>query len=204
MTGPEWLLAYRQRSDEALKERLAAIDPVAPRLVEAMSYAVLGAGKRVRPALAYAAAHAVAEAVPAVDAVACAVECMHSYSLVHDDLPAMDDDALRRGRPTCHVAFDEATAILAGDALQSLAFQLIAEADELGADTRVELLRELAIASGSAGMVAGQAIDMAAVARSLSLPELEQMHRYKTGALIRASVRMGALATEAGTAEMLD
>jgi farnesyl diphosphate synthase len=166
------------------------------RLHEAMRYASLEGGKRVRALLVYAAGAAVGAADTDLDAPACAVELVHAYSLVHDDLPAMDDDDLRRGKPTCHRAYDEATAMLAGDALQSLAFEVLAAAPAgaVAPARRVEMLRTLAVASGSLGMAGGQAIDLAAVGRPLGLEALETMHRMKTGALIRASVRLGALA----------
>ena len=162
-----------------------------------MRYAVLGGGKRLRPILVYATGSALGAVPERLDAPAAAVEIIHAYSLVHDDLPAMDDDALRRGRPTCHVAFGEAAAILAGDALQALAFDVLAR-DSALADAPtllVEMLRVLAAACGSQGMAGGQALDLAAVGRVLDAAELERMHVHKTGALIRASVRLGALAT---------
>ena len=162
-----------------------------------MRYAVLGGGKRLRPILVYATGNALGAVPERLDAPAAAVEIIHAYSLVHDDLPAMDDDDLRRGRPTCHVAFGEATAILAGDALQALAFGVLA-GDSALADAPallVEMLHVLAGACGSHGMAGGQALDLAAVGRVLDAAELERMHIHKTGALIRASVRLGALAT---------
>lgn len=170
-------------------------------LGEAMGYALAGGGKRIRPILVFAGYSAIdAEANhPALDCIAAAVEAIHAYSLVHDDLPAMDDDDLRRGKPTCHIAFDEATAILAGDGLQTLAFELLAEAPGLTDAQKLEQVRILAKASGSQGMVLGQAIDLAAVNQALSLVQLEQMHRLKTGALISASVDMGAAAADAST-----
>jgi farnesyl diphosphate synthase len=179
---------------EAALERFLPSDKVAPqRLHAAMRYAVLGGGKRVRPLLTFAAGE-LAGADPArLDVAACAVECIHAYSLVHDDLPCMDDDVLRRGKPTCHVEYDEATALLVGDSLQSLAFQLLAEqriADDAAA--QLDMIRILAVASGSRGMAGGQAIDLASVGRTLTLPELEHMHIHKTGALIRAAVALGA------------
>jgi farnesyl diphosphate synthase/geranylgeranyl diphosphate synthase type II len=168
-----------------------------------MRYAVLNGGKRVRPILAYASAHALGGApTEALDTLACALECIHAYSLVHDDLPAMDNDDLRRGKPTCHIAFDEASAILAGDALQALAFQLLAELPGAGAETRISLLQHLTRASGAQGMVLGQAIDLAAVDKQLDLAQLERMHRHKTGALIRASVATGAILAGAGSTQM--
>nr|WP_240922654.1 farnesyl diphosphate synthase [Oleiagrimonas sp. C23AA] len=163
----------------------------------AMRYAVLGGGKRLRPLLVYAAGLAVDGDGAQLDAPACAVELIHAYSLVHDDLPAMDDDALRRGRPTCHVVFGEATAILAGDALQALAFELLARdepAGSISADARLRMLATLGQACGSAGMAGGQAVDLDSVGQALDLAGLERMHAMKTGALIRGSVRLGALA----------
>jgi farnesyl diphosphate synthase len=187
------------RADEALTRSLPPEDSPPVELHRAMRYAVLGGGKRLRPLLVYAAGHAFGEAGSRLDAPACAVELIHAYSLVHDDLPAMDDDALRRGRPTCHIVFGEAMAILAGDALQALAFELLAhDVDQGVSPTRcVEMLRVLGRACGAEGMAGGQALDLAAVGRRLSLDELENMHACKTGALIRASVRLGVLASEA-------
>ena len=186
---------YRQRIEQALEQRLpdAAIQP--QRLHQAMRYAVQSGGKRIRPVLVYAAGAAVGVPPETLDAPACAVELIHAYSLIHDDLPAMDDDDLRRGKPTCHKAFDEATAILAGDALQALAFQLLAQDSDTEADpdNRLRRITLLAQASGSRGMVGGQAIDLDAVGRELNQAELENMHIHKTGALLRASVLLGAL-----------
>ena len=159
-----------------------------------MRYAVLGSGKRLRPALVYATGSALGAPLHALDAGACAAEIIHAYSLVHDDLPAMDDDELRRGRPTCHVAFGEAMAILAGDALQALAFEILAADVAQHAGTHVEMLRTLAAACGSHGMAGGQALDLAAVGKTLTPDALDRMHEHKTGALIRASARLGALA----------
>lgn len=169
-----------------------------------MIYGLMGRGKRLRPLLAYAAAETVGKINADVDTVACAVECIHSYSLIHDDLPAMDNDDLRRGLPTCHVAFDEATAILAGDALQTLAFQWLAEESEKStAEIRLQLVLELAKAAGHQGMVRGQMQDLSAVGKHLSLPQLEDLHRHKTGALIKASVVMGAVASRAASPNQL-
>ena len=176
-------------------------------LHHAMRYAVLGGGKRLRPVLVYAAGSALGAAPGALDASAAAVEIIHAYSLVHDDLPAMDDDALRRGRPTCHVVFGEAMAILAGDALQALAFEVLAADKTHDPGIQVEMLRTLAGACGSQGMAGGQALDLAAVGASLSPDALDRMHEHKTGALIRASVRLGAFAagcTDAATLAALD
>jgi geranylgeranyl diphosphate synthase type II len=158
-----------------------------------MRYSVLGGGKRIRPALVMAAATAVGGQPEQALVAACAVELVHAYSLIHDDLPAMDNDELRRGRPTTHIQYDEATAILAGDALQALAFEWLATDPELTADTRLAMVQRLAMASGSAGMVGGQAIDLGAVGQKLSIEQLEQMHRRKTGALIEACVHLGVL-----------
>ena len=190
------LIAWSTRADSVLARVLPSETQPPQDLHRAMRYAVLGGGKRLRPILVYAAGSALNAAPERLDAPAAAVEIIHAYSLVHDDLPAMDDDALRRGRPTCHVAFGEATAILAGDALQALAFDVLA-GDRILADapgTLVEMLRVLATACGSQGMAGGQALDLAAVGRILDAAELERMHVHKTGALIRASVRLGALA----------
>lgn len=178
-----------------------AAGPQLVRLFEASAYALTRGGKRVRPTLVYAAAAAVdpgalaptGSGPTALDHVACAAEMVHAYSLVHDDLPAMDDDAMRRGQPTCHIAFDEATAILVGDGLQARALELLTDAAGLAPDTRVELVRILAAAAGTRGMVGGQAIDMGAVGREIDLSQLETMHALKTGALIRASVAMGGV-----------
>jgi len=188
-----WIATTQTRMETALQRFLPAPEIVPERLHRAMRYAMLGGGKRVRPLLAFGAGE-LAEADPArVEIAAAAVEMIHAYSLAHDDLPCMDNDVLRRGKPACHVEFDEATALLAGDALQPLAFQILAEhvvADSPGA--QVEMLKILAQASGSRGMAGGQAIDLASVGTPLSLPELELMHIRKTGALIRAAVVLGA------------
>lgn len=187
----------RERIEQVLERTLALPDTGSPRLREAMRYAVLGGGKRLRPTLVYHAGLALGASLEALDDPAAAVELIHVYSLVHDDLPAMDDDDLRRGRPSCHRAFDEATAILAGDALQALAFERLAGADGLApeeATRRLAMSRLLARAIGTAGMAGGQAIDLEAVGHALDLPALQDMHRRKTGALIEASVLLGAMA----------
>jgi len=195
---------------EAALERFLPSGKIAPqRLHDAMRYAVLGGGKRIRPLLVFAAGEVAAgeslRADPArLEVAGCAVECIHAYSLVHDDLPCMDNDVLRRGKPTCHVEFDEATALLVGDGLQALAFQLLAEhrlADDPA--VQVEMVKILAVAIGSRGMAGGQAIDLASVGRALTLPELEHMHIHKTGALIRASVALGARCANALAPEQL-
>ena len=167
------------------------------KLIEAMEYSLLNGGKRVRPLLAYAAAQATGAINEATDEFACALECIHTYSLIHDDLPAMDDDSLRRGKPTCHIQYDEATAILAGDALQCLAFEMLANSRSLEPQPLLKAIQELAWASGAHGMVLGQAIDLASVNTTLDLQQLERMHGYKTGALIEASVIMGAISAGA-------
>jgi farnesyl diphosphate synthase len=191
---PARVAAYRARVEGALDRWLPPNEKVPQRLHAALRYSVLGSGKRLRPILVYATGEALGAALARLDAPATAVELIHAYSLVHDDLPAMDDDDLRRGRPTCHRAFDEATAILAGDALQVLAFHILA-CDSAFADepaVRAHLIELLADASGTDGMAGGQALDLAAVGRKLTIAELEDIHRRKTGALIRASVLMGA------------
>jgi len=198
---------YRQRVDAALNKWLPSADTIPTHLHDAMRYAVIGGGgKRVRPILVYAAGQTVGIEASQLDGIAAALEIIHAYSLIHDDLPAMDDDDLRRGRPTCHKAFDEATAILAGDALQALAFEIICEDQAMNADaaTRLRLIRELTVASGSVGMAGGQAIDLNSVGKKLNLQELESMHSLKTGALIRASVIMGALNSKECDREMLE
>ena len=190
------LVALSSRADEALARALPDETQPPVELHRAMRYAVLGGGKRLRPLLVYATGLAFGAAPDRLDASAAAVELIHAYSLVHDDLPAMDDDDLRRGRPTCHVVFGEAMAILAGDALQALAFEVLANDPALAAHpaNHLAMLRTLAGACGSHGMAGGQAFDLAAVGHVLDAAELERMHVHKTGALIRASVRLGALA----------
>jgi farnesyl diphosphate synthase len=195
MNFEQWMRATLDRVETALEHYLPDTDIAPARLHEAMRYAVLGGGKRVRPLLVHAAGELTGASAPAVEAASAALEMIHVYSLVHDDMPAMDDDALRRGKPTIHIQYDEATALLVGDALQSQAFvALTAERNGLDDGQQAALVRELAVASGSLGMAGGQAIDLESVGRKLSRPELETMHRKKTGALLRASVRMGALA----------
>jgi farnesyl diphosphate synthase len=188
-----WSHAHLQRIEAVLQKVLPAPEIAPQRLHEAMRYAVLGGGKRVRPLLAFAAGEVAAADAERVAIAGAAVELIHAYSLVHDDLPCMDDDVLRRGRPTCHVEFDEATALLVGDALQSLAFHLIGEyrlAEDMA--TQLAMVKLLAAASGSRGMAGGQAIDLDSVGRTLTVPELEFMHIHKTGALIRAAAALGA------------
>jgi geranylgeranyl pyrophosphate synthase len=185
---------WRLRMEAALAARLPPADVVPVRLHEAMRYSVLGGGKRIRPALVFATARAVGLSEDDVEAAACAIELVHVYSLVHDDLPAMDNDDMRRGRPTCHKAFDEATALLVGDALQPLAFQLLARDSKLPASPaiRLRLIDMLAQAIGTLGMAGGQAIDLAVQGLKLDIAQVEDMHARKTGAVIRASVLMAA------------
>jgi geranylgeranyl pyrophosphate synthase len=192
----ERLAQYQARIEQVLDRCLALPDSSAERLREGMRYSVLGGGKRLRPILVYATGEALGASLDQLDVPAAAVELVHVYSLVHDDLPAMDDDDLRRGRPTCHVAFDEATAILVGDALQALAFDVLAhdERPNVSPRARLEMIRILAHASGTSGMAGGQAIDLASVGKTLTREGVEDMHRRKTGALIQCSVLLGACA----------
>jgi farnesyl diphosphate synthase len=201
------LLAECQgRIETCLQSRLPPEQRVPEGLHRAMRYSTLDGGKRIRPVLVYASGRALGAPVAELDGPAMAVELIHAYSLIHDDLPAMDDDDLRRGKPTCHKAFDEATAILAGDALQSLAFEILAADPAITVDAprRLRMVAELAVAAGAAGMCGGQAIDVDAEGKALTLPQLEQMHRLKTGALIRASVRLGALSAPGFTEARLE
>jgi geranylgeranyl diphosphate synthase type II len=199
----EFLNTCQQRVDQQLKTLLPVDDGPASQLFAALRYSVFNGGKRIRPVLAYAAAHALGGINWDTDRVAAAVELVHAYSLIHDDLPAMDDDDLRRGKPTCHIAFDEATAILAGDALQTLAFEQLTTLQDTSPETTLHIIASLAKAAGAQGMVAGQAIDIAAVNGTLTLEELEHMHRQKTGAMIVASITMGALSTGNVTEQQL-
>jgi geranylgeranyl pyrophosphate synthase len=188
------LESWRLRMENALAARLPESDVIPARLHGAMRYSVLGGGKRIRPALVFATARALGLSEDDVEAAACAIELVHVYSLVHDDLPAMDDDDMRRGRPTCHIAYDEATALLVGDALQPLAFQLLARDPKLPDSplVRLRLIDLLAQASGTFGMAGGQAIDLAVQGMKLDISQVEDMHARKTGAVIRASVLMAA------------
>ncbi len=188
---------YRQRVEQQLDQLVTTDNSLEPRLQQTMRHGVLNGGKRLRPALVYLSHKLCSgqDASSLVDRAAAAIECIHSYSLVHDDLPAMDDDDLRRGQPTCHIAFDEASAILAGDALQCLAFEYLSEpCDDIPAALQLRMLNLLARASGERGMVAGQAFDLSHVDKPLTLEQLQAMHAYKTGALITAAVELGALA----------
>ena len=187
-----WVNDATERFQAVATEMLPSADDVPQRLHQAMRYAVLGGGKHVRPLLVYAAGEVTAADCEALDRAALAVEYVHAYSLVHDDLPCMDNDVLRRGQPTVHVAFNEATAMLAGDALQAEAFKVLADG-ALPASQTASLMRELAHAAGTQGMCGGQAIDLSVVGRQITPAELERMHRMKTGALLKAAVLMGAL-----------
>jgi farnesyl diphosphate synthase len=188
-----WVAARQSHFEEVLRGLLPRADVAPQRLHEAMRYAVLDGGKRIRPLLAFAAGELAGADAARLDIAAAAVELIHAYSLVHDDMPCMDNDVLRRGKPTCHVQYDEATALLVGDSLQTLAFQLLAEhrlSDD--AQRQLDMIKLLAVATGSRGMAGGQAIDLVSVGKSLTLPELEFMHIHKTGALIRAAIILGA------------
>lgn len=199
------LQALRQRSDRALLAYLAPLPLNEGNMVAAMRHGTLLGGKRLRPFLVYATGQMFGLSLDNLDAPAAAVECIHAYSLIHDDLPAMDDDDLRRGQPTCHIKFGEANAILAGDALQTLAFSILADAPmpDVSLQDRLAMISELASASGVAGMCGGQSLDLEAEGKQIDLLALEQIHRHKTGALIRAAVRLGALAAgESGRAAL--
>jgi farnesyl diphosphate synthase len=189
-----WMQDVQAQTEEALGRFLPAASTVPTKLHAAMRYTVLGGGKRVRPLLAHASGELFGGGANAVARAACAVEMIHAYSLVHDDMPCMDDDALRRGKPTVHVAYDEATALLVGDALQAQAFEVLAGCEDVAPARLVAMLRLLAEAAGSAGMCGGQAIDLDSVGLSLTLEQLERMHQLKTGAMLRVSVLLGALA----------
>lgn len=189
----------QQRVNDFLESVLAQIAVNEPHLHQAMNHGLLLGGKRIRPFLVYAVGEMFGLEKSQLDHIAGAIEAIHAYSLIHDDLPAMDDDELRRGQPTCHIAFDEATAILAGDALQTLAFELLGQAPQSDAQ-KVQLMQCLAKASGYQGMCGGQALDLAATDRSVTLEQLEQIHRLKTGALICAAVELGAIAANASSA----
>ncbi len=191
-----WSRGVAGDMETALAELLPAQQVMPNRLHDAMRYSTLGGGKRVRAMLVFAAGALTQAPAQKLRIPAAAVEMIHAYSLIHDDLPCMDDDVLRRGKPTCHVEFDEATALLAGDALQSLAFQILAEYALARGENQLKLIQLFAVACGSRGMAGGQAIDLDSVGKALTLPELEHMHILKTGALIRASVLMGAYCGE--------
>ncbi len=188
-----WQSRARAQTELILERVLPAASKQPESLHQAMRYAVLDGGKRLRPLLVLAAAELGKSVQAACERAAAAVECIHVYSLVHDDMPAMDNDTLRRGKPTCHVRYGEATALLTGDALQTLAFELLSQANGLPAERQLRMIRTLAAASGSLGMAGGQAVDLDNIGKTLSQTELEAMHRLKTGALIRAAVLLGAL-----------
>ena len=205
MNWQDYKQLWQNQVDARLHDWLPKETIKPEQLHQAMRYAIFNGGKRIRPVLVYATGQAIGGSETMLDHTACAVECIHAYSLIHDDLPAMDDDDLRRGKPTCHKAFDEATAILAGDALQALAFQILVKGkdDHIPSSQRLEIINILAVASGSRGMAGGQAIDLAAVGHNLNEAELENMHIHKTGALIRASVKMAAhCATDLSTEQL--
>ena len=191
----------RDRIEGALRQHLPSLQRLPLELHEAMHYSVMTSGKRIRPLLVYAAGHAFGATPGILDKPACAAEFIHVFSLIHDDLPAMDDDDLRRGQPTCHVKFGDAIAILAGDALQSLAFEILCDSDVTEA-MRLQMIAALAVATGSHGMAGGQAMDLTATGKGLTLPELENLHIHKTGALIRSSVLMGAMTATSDTGQL--
>jgi len=193
MLFAEWMREVQAQVESALSRLLPSSEAIPSRLHQAMRYASLNGGKRVRPLLVFAAGELTHAAPERLEGVASALELIHVYSLVHDDLPCMDNDVLRRGRPTCHIEYDEPTALLVGDSLQSLAFELLAQAPLGDAARQLEMVRLLAHAVGSCGMAGGQAIDLESIGKSLNQPELELMHALKTGALIRAAVLLGAL-----------
>lgn len=198
----ELLPNYRDRVEDQLQSRLSERSGLEPRLQDAMRYSLLNGGKRMRPALVYLATRFCRGSLEQADTAACAIEAIHSYSLVHDDLPAMDDDELRRGKPTCHIAFDEATAILAGDALLTWAFELLSQPDStITAQIQLQMVQALARAAGDLGMVDGQAFDLNSVGKQLTLVQLKAMHSAKTGALINVALELGALSAEATEAE---
>ncbi|WP_438865271.1 (2E,6E)-farnesyl diphosphate synthase [Neptunicella sp.] len=195
---------YLERINALLDQHIQALPEHAPELKQAMAYGLLTGGKRIRPFLIYAMGEACQANINDLDVCAAAIECIHAYSLIHDDLPAMDDDDLRRGHPTCHIAFNEATAILAGDALQTLAFEILSQ-QALSAEAepqRLELIRTLAKAAGYAGMCGGQAIDLASTDKHISIEQLRQLHHKKTGALIKAALQMAALVANQTPAQM--
>jgi len=202
INSSSYLNTCRSRIENALRQHLPSLHRLPLELHEAMHYSVMTPGKRIRPLLVYAAGYAFGATPDILDKPACAVEFIHVFSLIHDDLPAMDDDDLRRGQPTCHVKFGDAVAILAGDALQSLAFEVLCDSN-INESMRLKIIAALASASGSHGMAGGQVMDLTATGKGLTLPELENLHIHKTGALIRSSVLMGAMAAT-GEAQQLD
>ena len=206
MSLEDKLKEYQSRVEIALDKWLPDAQSEPAKLHQAMRYAVMGSGKRIRPVLVYATGETFGVALASLDGPAVAVELIHAYSLIHDDLPAMDDDDLRRGKPTCHKAFDEATAILAGDAIQALSFYVLANDKDIkvSAERQIRMIAALAKNSGSMGMAGGQAVDLESVDKRLTLEELEQMHQRKTGALIRASVEIGALSVDGLSKQKFD
>lgn len=205
MTSVQLSESYRLRLEQLLADALSIEDVSPSRLHEAMRYSALAGGKRIRPTLVYASGEALGVSIAALDRIAVAVECIHAYSLVHDDLPAMDDDDLRRGIPTAHKAFDEATAILSGDALQAFAFEWLSEPIEgISAQSQLRLIQGLSAAAGSRGMVGGQAIDLASVGQQLTEKQLEVMHAHKTGALIDACILLPSYCSELVTEQQRD
>jgi geranylgeranyl pyrophosphate synthase len=196
----ELLSTYRKRVDTHL-DQLLTVNSIDPVLQEAMKYGLFNGGKRVRPALVYMVAQVLGASLDRCDDAAAAIECIHSYSLIHDDLPAMDNDELRRGKPTCHIAFDEATAILAGDALQCLAFEVLSAA-ELPTNQKLDAIRVLSLASGHRGMCVGQSFDLRHEGLPLALEQLEAMHQHKTGALITAAVELGWVISDCNDVEV--
>ena len=190
------LLQYQERVRHVLEKSINANTIASKRLREAMLYSTGNGGKRLRPVLVYAVGECFGQSLEILDTVAAAVECIHCYSLIHDDLPAMDNDQLRRGKPTCHIAFDEATAILAGDALQAMAFELLAQPSTIRPPNQLQLIQLLAHYAGASGMVDGQSLDLLAEGKKITIDELEQIHQLKTGALMTASMMMGAVAAE--------
>lgn len=199
---PQQISSWQKRFESQLESRLPKNEQTPSLLHNAMRYAVLAGGKRMRPLLVYAAGEALGVDIEQLDSVACAIEIIHAYSLIHDDLPAMDDDDLRRGQPSCHRYFDEATAILAGDALQALAFEVLASDSALSSvpDRQVAVIQDIARACGSIGMAGGQVLDLSSIGQNLDLEELELMHRLKTGALIRVCVTSAAVLADSGPA----
>ena len=185
------LQEIQTRINQFLQTQLTQIDTLPSPLIEAMKYGVLLGGKRIRPFLVYATGRMLGVSLNQLDYAAAAIESLHAYSLIHDDLPAMDNDVLRRGQPTCHIAFDEATAILAGDALQSFAFEMLANAAYLSSEQKLRLVKALSHGAGAQGMCLGQSLDLISENKQISLPTLEQIHRNKTGALLSTAVVMG-------------
>ncbi|MCX7120851.1 MAG: (2E,6E)-farnesyl diphosphate synthase [Gammaproteobacteria bacterium] len=197
------LAHYRDRVELTLKNTIVSAAISSKPLSDAMLYATLNGGKRLRPILVYATGLCLGQTPEALDAIAAAVECIHCYSLIHDDLPAMDDDKLRRGKPTCHIAFGEACAILAGDALQTLAFELLSTPSTITPQNQLKIIRLLTQHSGALGMVGGQSLDLLAEGKAINFDDLEHIHRLKTGALIKSSVMMGAIAAECDDLHLL-